>query len=468
MPLQPLCFILMPFGQKADPTGGRPIDFDRVYQHALEPAVRAAGMTPIRADEERTGGIIHKPMFERLLFCEYAVADLTTANANVFYELGVRHTARPSTTLAVFANHQPVPFDVNFLRALPYELGVDNAFDRTQADALCEMVTKRLIALRELSREGAVDSPLYQLLGSWQPGQLAHEKTDVFRDQVRYSETVKARLAAAREKGKHQASRDNARAELAEIRTELGDLDGVDTGVLIDLMLSFRALENWDAMIALYEAMRDDLKRQILIQEQLAFAINRRAGQLADLGERDAERGRALQILTEVEKRNGANPETCGLIGRIHKDRWREAVAADPLLARSYLNQAIDAYRRGFYADTRDYYPGINVLTLLEVKGDGKALREKEQLLPVVRFAVQRQLAKKTPSYWDYATLLELAVLDNDQDQAMEQLIATLGHVRERWEPKSTAQNLRLIQQVRQQRGMDTSWLTAVIERLER
>ena len=42
-------------------------------------------------------------MFERLVLCEYAIADLTTANANVFYELGVRHAAKPHHTLLLFA-----------------------------------------------------------------------------------------------------------------------------------------------------------------------------------------------------------------------------------------------------------------------------------------------------------------------------------------------------------------------------
>jgi hypothetical protein len=55
-------------------------------------------MQPIRADEEMAGGIIHKPMFERLMLCDYAVADLTTANPNVFYELGIRHAIQPATT----------------------------------------------------------------------------------------------------------------------------------------------------------------------------------------------------------------------------------------------------------------------------------------------------------------------------------------------------------------------------------
>jgi hypothetical protein len=85
MSQRPLCFVIMPFGRKPDPAGGPAIDFDRIYRIALEPAIREVGMDPIRADEERTGGIIHKPMFERLLLCDFALADLTTANANVFY-----------------------------------------------------------------------------------------------------------------------------------------------------------------------------------------------------------------------------------------------------------------------------------------------------------------------------------------------------------------------------------------------
>jgi hypothetical protein len=94
MAQRPLCFVLMPFGRKPDPAGRGDIDFDRIHAEAIVPAIEDAGLEPIRADEERTGGIIHKAMFERLLLCEYAVADLTTANANVFYELGVRRAAR--------------------------------------------------------------------------------------------------------------------------------------------------------------------------------------------------------------------------------------------------------------------------------------------------------------------------------------------------------------------------------------
>src|ERR1041385_4126344 len=120
----PLCFVLMPFGKKPA-EGGRVIDFDAVYKQIIDPAVRKAGLEPLRADEEQAGGIIHKPMFERLVLCEYAVADLTTANANVFYELGVRHAVRPHTTVLLFAKGSRLPFDVAPLRAMPYKLSGD-------------------------------------------------------------------------------------------------------------------------------------------------------------------------------------------------------------------------------------------------------------------------------------------------------------------------------------------------------
>ena len=121
----PLCFVLMPFGVKTH-KDGRLIDFDAVYEEIIAPAIVLANLEPLRADEEKTGGIIHKAMFERLILCDYAIADLTTANANVFYELGVRHATKPATTSLLFAQgYGELPFDINSLRGLPYELGSD-------------------------------------------------------------------------------------------------------------------------------------------------------------------------------------------------------------------------------------------------------------------------------------------------------------------------------------------------------
>src|SRR5438105_6871699 len=79
MSLQPLCFVVMPFGKKKDPSRPRKpaIDFNDIYDQAIEPAIRDAGLKPKRADKDEAGGIIHKTMFEDLLLCDYVVADLT-------------------------------------------------------------------------------------------------------------------------------------------------------------------------------------------------------------------------------------------------------------------------------------------------------------------------------------------------------------------------------------------------------
>ena len=48
---KPLCFVLMPFGQKTD-AAGNSVDFDRVYHEIIEPAIERSGLESIRADEE--------------------------------------------------------------------------------------------------------------------------------------------------------------------------------------------------------------------------------------------------------------------------------------------------------------------------------------------------------------------------------------------------------------------------------
>src|SRR5215510_4885533 len=196
----PLCFVLMPFGIKKDPVTSAEINFDFIYQQVIRPAIGAAEMEPIRADEERTGGIIHKAMFERLLLCDFAIADLTCANANVFYELGVRHAVRPATTVVIFGRNHTLPFDVQYVRALPYELGAGNKFTDAEATALCDALTQKLRdVLARASTDTVADSPVFQLVTDYGPPDIARLKTDTFRDRVEYSESRKRALAAARD-----------------------------------------------------------------------------------------------------------------------------------------------------------------------------------------------------------------------------------------------------------------------------
>lgn len=440
--MKPLCFVLMPFGRKQDATG-RVIDFNAVYQQIIAPAVTAADLEPIRADEEQVGGAIHKPMFERLMLCEFAVADVSGANPNVYYELGIRHALKPRSTIILFAEGTTLPFDIALLRGVPYHADPSGA--PTDAEKHAAAIAQYLRAAR---KDHHVDSPVFQFVDYMQPFVVDHARTDLFRKSVDYSREYKNRLGVARKEGVEAL-----RKIVAE--PSMQDLLDVESGIVVDLYLSFRAVNAHQDMVDLYERMPQPLQRSRMVREQLAFALNR-------LG----RSGDAEVILKEVIEKLGASSETNGLLGRVYKDRWQEAVKdGDDLAAISFLNRAVETYRKGFDADLRDPYPGINAVTLMELQEKPDPVQK--DLLPVVRYAA-KQRTQGGGDYWDHATLLELAVLARDVDEARTAAGNALAVVRETWEPETTARNLRMIREAREKRGEDVTWLVQIETGLKR
>jgi hypothetical protein len=208
-------------------------------------------------------------------------------------------------------------------------------------------------------------------------------------------------------------------------------------------------------MIRLAAAMPEPLRRTVLIQEQLALALNR-----AGRGEE------AEQVLVDLIAARGPSSETFGILGRVYKDRWEAARnKGEKALARGLLDKAINAYVKGFQADWRDAYPGINALTLMTLKTPPDA-QQAAQLLPVVRYAVDRKIAAGQPDYWDYATLLELAVLGKEEDAGRKALDDALAVMRAPWEADTTVRNLRLLRETRQARGETVPWAEEFEEEL--
>ena len=429
----------MPFGRKLS-VGGHFINFDEVYKDVIENAVRAAELEPLRADEEECGGIIHKSMYERLILCEYAIADLTTANANVFYELGVRHATKPRTTILLYAEgHGRLPFDVKQLRALPYQIGSGGCLAHPKKSR--DELTKRLLTAKSGTD---FDSPLYQLLDDYPD--VAHEKTDVFRDRVAYAEEIKKKLSYARKR---------SRDDLLEVEKSLGRIADLEAGIVVDLFLSYRALMAWEEMIRVEEMMNPILRQTVLVREQLGFALNR-----AGRGEE------AEHVLCNLIDERGPSSETLGILGRVYKDRWELAkIQGAKTRAEGLLRKVVQTYQCGFEVDWRDAYPGINALTFLRIL-DPKS-EDYNTLRPVVGYAVERKIAAGVADYWDYATRLELAVLDGDQDAAKTALGDALSVQRETWEPKTTLKNLRMIREACGESDQSTSWILDIEAELE-
>lgn len=433
--MRPLCLVMLPQTDPAAEAGPK-IDFDAVFDTLVAPALAAVGADPVRAVTPAAGASVPDRLLEQLVLCDLAVVDLTGADPSAFHAVGLREGIRPTGTVLLHAADQPAPLHTVRIATLAYRL----ASAGSPADAA--KATRRLSEMLRPPHAGQPESAqpdwaVSQLVASTGSPPIARLTTDLFRPRTRYSVAARNELAAAR-----QAGADTVR----RVAGTLGAIDALEAGVVIDLLLSYRAVSDWGAMVALVGRLPRPLARVTLVREQLAFALNR-------LGRGDE----AERLLRELIDERGPSSETCGLLGRVYKDRWQQALAAaDAVQAVRWLTRAIDAYLQGFEADWRDAYPGINAVTLMELQEPPDARRH--ELLPVVAYAVRRRVACDAPDYWDHASLLELAVLQHDESAAMRAASDALAAVRESWEPQATALNLAMIREARAARGEAMDW----------
>jgi hypothetical protein len=106
-----ICFVMMPFGNW----------FDRYYQEIYIPAIKEAGLEPLRADELFSTGSVVEQIWEHISKARVLLADLTDKNPNVFYELGLAHAAKKPVVFTS-AKIEDVPFDLRHLRVIVYEV----------------------------------------------------------------------------------------------------------------------------------------------------------------------------------------------------------------------------------------------------------------------------------------------------------------------------------------------------------
>jgi tetratricopeptide (TPR) repeat protein len=432
--MKPLCFALMPFGRKTDESG-RMIDFDIIYQQIIAPAIIAADMEPMRADQERMGGAIHKAMFERLLLREYAVADVTGANPNVFYELGIRHATRPRSTVILFAEGTALPFDVALLRCVRYE--TDSRGVPVEPKRHLALIKEKL---KEAQQDTYDDSPLFQLVDGMPRISLDRERMDSFRGRMEELKNLQAQLRLAGRAGKR------ALQALTQ-KAALGNLADLDPGFVVDLFISYGEVRAYEETIEFYKRMPSPLRRGRAVQERLSLAYMRL--QKHD----DAER-----VLRRLLEEAGPSSEAHGLLGNLYTDRW-EALRNDQegaLAARGFLRRAINEYVKGFMVDWRDPFPGNNAIMLMEIQGP--PFEQRDELLPVVAFSAKRR-AEIQKDFWGYGNLLQMAVITRNKSAAEEAAEQALATYNGEWQAETAAHNLRLLRENRAGQGEDVVWI---------
>jgi len=328
------CFVVMGFGKKTDFETGRTLDLDKSYFNMIKPAVEAAGLKCVRADEIVHSGMIDVPMYEQLLRADVVIADLSTANRNAFYELGVRHALRPYTTIIIAEDgiKPPFPFDINHVAVrLYHHLGEDIGFSEvTSFGAKLKDAIAQILGKNPPDR----DSPVYEFLRGLQLVTPAPDAPAAAAPAAAAAPTVAAKPADS-----HSALM--KQVDEAEHRGDFATAKGILEQVLQDIR-SARA----------ETAAPDDP----YVIQRLALATYKSKSP----SEKEALE-KARDLLATLEPETSNDTETLGLWGAVHKRLWEQTQQP------AHLDEAVRGYQRGFFL-RNDYYNGINFAFLLNVR----------------------------------------------------------------------------------------------------
>ena len=336
----PSCFVVMGFGKKIDLATGRELDLDKSYKNIIKPAVTAAGYDCIRADEIQHSGVIDVPMYDLLFGADLVVADLSTANLNAVFELGVRHALKPRTTIIMAENKFNIPFDASHIVVRRYEhLGPDIGFDEAMR------MQKELVDLIKALKGGeAVDSPVYITM----------------QDLRMPTRPARPSMGLAAAAAQTTSGEDSYAAKLQTAR------DAMDDG---SFGFAKKLLQGiYQDQTALGADGKPKPARPYVIQ-QLALATYK-AGEakVKTDGPDQALAGyaEAETLLRQLDVETTTDPETLGLWSAIHKRR-AEMATRSPEEKKQDLDEAIRAAERGFIIK-RDYYNGTNLAYLLNFR----------------------------------------------------------------------------------------------------
>jgi hypothetical protein len=394
MPAQ-IAFTVMPFGRK--PTGitekdvPAEVDFDALWERVYQPVLEGLGYRAVRADRE-VGALIISQMIQRLAIADLVVADITLPNANVYYEVGVRHAAKETGCVLVGADWGRAVFDLDQMRALKFPL-LDGAVPDETAESARVALQKDVAALAG----GA--SPVFEAVPGFPTPK--EDRVIAFADAVAELSEFEAEIRAVRAAPDDQR-KDRARALLGEY----GDRPAVRELVWMELLPLVRDSLGFDELLAYIAGLPATVAKHPLVLEQQALALSK-------TGDGPGAIGRLQQLIADY----GETSERLGLLGGRYKDLYNKA--QKPKEKRKYLRMAIESYQRGMDVDLNDFYPASNLPRLYRERNDpGDELRAAEAEVATV-LACRAAIEKGTTDEWVRPTLLGLAFDRGDVAEAV-------------------------------------------------
>jgi tetratricopeptide (TPR) repeat protein len=293
-------FAVMPFKIRAGPRG--PFDFDRLHEE-IGAAARKAGWSYRRADDVVAPGLITEQVFREIIAADLLVAEVSTENPNVFYELGIRHSLAGGGTLLLAQKGTDLPFDVAGHRALLYE---------PDAAGIADLGRRLELALRgyEHERPDFYENPLARAL---ERQALA---ADPKADPAAFEADLYARLERA-----------TTREQLLGIWGWTRTRSNVPATPLVLLAQRLSELADWSTSAEILRAAVTSRPDDYEIHRQLGWYLRQLGSDHFE--EATAEFQRALEL-------NADDPEALGMLGGLLKRQRKYEEAA------SYYHRAAE------------------------------------------------------------------------------------------------------------------------------
>lgn len=378
-----ICFVAMPFGKKnvTDDTSTRLVDFDAIYRDVFKPAIANAQLPeggtlePRRVDEDPFSAAISQEMFQYLEHSRMVLVDITTANANVFYELGVRHRASASGTIIFRQLAAKIPFDINQIKAFPYEYEPQEQATRSR-EAITHSLTESL-------KYNRLDSPV---------------RIALLAEQARATEEQNRKLLEA-----ENALRAGDRAKAIVIYRKLVALDPGSVTPCMRLGLLLKDEGQWAEAIGCFERASAMSSQYAEAWRELGIARNKlyiKSGKPAALS----------SGLDDLMKAIVLNPD----------DYDAHASLGGILKREGKLEDALRSYERAVDISNGNSYPLLNALKLrAQVNGAFQITGKDRWRLQRAERSLQAQVATD-PAYdppWSFFDLAEIKLFGGKPDE---------------------------------------------------